>query len=263
MIPPIELGTMLFTMVDPHRGHEVNYNRWYESDHFYSGCMVAEWNFCGDRFVATRELKSLRYPTESPMTPDPMIGSYLALYGVIKGRHDEWNRWSVDEVNNLHREGRMYPERDHIHTLLYDFREAWKADPNGTSPEQALDRNYSGLVVNVGEFVGDTNNWDGLAAWTRSWADEHRGAEWAPDLVMTLAPIPLLDDAPADVGRIPNIERRFLQLHFCDHPAEAGWAGGWDTFGAALDASGVGRHLWTSPFRQTVFGTDRYTDELW
>jgi len=31
---PIKLGSMLFTLVEPRRGHEVAYNRWYERDHF-------------------------------------------------------------------------------------------------------------------------------------------------------------------------------------------------------------------------------------
>lgn len=261
MIPPIALGTVLFTMVEPHPGHELEYNRWYERDHFYSGCMVAEWNFCGDRFVATKRLKDLRYPAESPMTPDRSIGSYLAIYGVIAGKHDEWNRWSVDQVNNLHREGRMFTARDHIHTLLYDYRGSWQADPNGTRIEQALDRGYPGLVVNVGEFTGD-NDWAALSAWTATWADSHRGEAWAPDLVSTNSPIPLLPDAPADVVRIPNIGKRFLQLHFVDHDPAEGWDRGWERFGAELDASGFARHVWTAPFQQTVFGTDRFVDEL-
>ncbi|MEY2643042.1 MAG: hypothetical protein RLZZ368_1689, partial [Actinomycetota bacterium] len=37
---PIELGTLLFTMVEPHKGYEVEYNRWYERDHFYGGVLV-------------------------------------------------------------------------------------------------------------------------------------------------------------------------------------------------------------------------------
>ena len=37
---PIELGTLLFTMVEPTKGHEVEYNRWYERDHFYGGVLV-------------------------------------------------------------------------------------------------------------------------------------------------------------------------------------------------------------------------------
>ena len=35
----IALGSALFTLVEPHTGHEVAYNRWYERDHFYAGCM--------------------------------------------------------------------------------------------------------------------------------------------------------------------------------------------------------------------------------
>ncbi len=30
---------MLLTLVDPHKGFERAYNRWYERDHFYGGCM--------------------------------------------------------------------------------------------------------------------------------------------------------------------------------------------------------------------------------
>ena len=37
---PIKLGSILLTVVEPRRGHEVAYNRWYERDHFYAGCMI-------------------------------------------------------------------------------------------------------------------------------------------------------------------------------------------------------------------------------
>ena len=60
---PVKVGSMLFTMVDPHPGHEVAYNRWYERDHFYAGCMVGPWLFAGRRWVAPRSL-TLRPPSE-------------------------------------------------------------------------------------------------------------------------------------------------------------------------------------------------------
>ena len=59
---PIVAGSALFTLVDPNRGHEVAYNRWYERDHFYAGCMIGPWLFAGKRWVATRALKDLRFP---------------------------------------------------------------------------------------------------------------------------------------------------------------------------------------------------------
>ena len=259
----ITLGTLLFTMVEPHRGHEVAYNRWYERDHFYAGCMVGAYNFAGDRFVATADLKALRYPADSPMTPDPSQGSYLAIYWVLAGHHDEWNRWSVDNVRMLHETGRMFPERTHIHTVLYDHHWSHQPDPNGTPVELALDRNYPGLVVNVGELAPGVTH-DDVEAWTRTtWAPRAMGSSWGPDLIAGSTPLPLLDDAPPDVPRVANADRRFLQLHFCAGDPTTDWAEGYGRYGADLEASGLATHLWTAPFIQTVFGTDTYTDQLW
>ena len=67
---PIKLGSLLFTLVEPERGHEVEYNRWYERDHFYAGCQIGAWNLAGTRFVATRECKAKRYPADSPLSLD-------------------------------------------------------------------------------------------------------------------------------------------------------------------------------------------------
>ena len=259
----IALGTMLFTMVEPTRGHEVAYNRWYERDHFYAGCMVGAYTFAGDRFVATRRLKDLRYPDVSPMAPDPSTGSYLALYWVLAGHHDDWNRWSVDTVTGLHRDGRMFAERTHVHTVLYDFGWSVQATTDGTTAELALDRGYAGLVVNVGELA-EGRTFGDVESWTRgTWAPEAMSRPWGPDLVLHATPLPLLDDAPADVPRIANADRRFLQLHFLDHDPADEWDEGYRRYGAALEASGVASHLWTAPFVQTVVGTDTYTAELW
>lgn len=259
----IKLGTMLFTMVEPHKGHEVEYNRWYERDHFYGGCMIAAYNFAGDRFVATKPYKELRYPADSPMTPDPMTGSYLAIYWVLAGHHDEWNRWSVDQVKNLHATGRMFAERTHIHTVLYDTQWSAQRTEWGTPAELALDRGYQGLVVNVGELADGVTH-EQIEEWTRAtWGGNAFSAPWGPDLVIDATPLPLLDDAPPDVPRVQNADRRFMQLHFLDHDPAEGWAEGYGRFGAELEASGLAKHLWTAPFIQTVFGTDTYTNELW
>ena len=92
---PIELGMALFTMVEPHKGHEVAYNRWYERDHFYAGCQIGTYNLGGRRFVATKALKSLRYPDPSPIVPDQQTGSYLALYYVHAGGTLHWWQWAA------------------------------------------------------------------------------------------------------------------------------------------------------------------------
>ena len=61
----VRIGSALITMVEPHRGHEHAYNRWYEDDHFYSGAMAMPWMFAGRRWVAPRALQQLRYPEDS------------------------------------------------------------------------------------------------------------------------------------------------------------------------------------------------------
>jgi hypothetical protein len=257
---PIKLGSMLFTMVEPHRGHEVEYNRWYERDHFYAGCMVGAWTFAGARFVATRDLKALRFPDSSPITPDNRLGSYLALYWILDGHHDEWNRWAVDQVNWLHANGRMFPHRDHIHTLLYRYEWSVLRDPEGPSAELALDRRYPGLGVVVGQAAEGVGR-EELASWYRQ-----RLGPWmegsAVGMCLCFKPLPLLVDAPGDVPRSEPAEERFMHLYFLEEHPAALWEGHFVRPAAELEASGLGRVLWASPFVATVPGTDTYADQL-
>jgi hypothetical protein len=245
---PVRLGSILFTLVEPHPGHEVAYNRWYERDHFYAGVMVGPHTLAGQRWVATRADKALRQP------PD-MAGSYLGLYWIEDGHHDEWNRWGVDTVNRLHADGRMFAERDHVHTGLYAVAWAHRRDPDGVPPELALDHRYRGLVAMLVE--GDVGPW---------YRDEHLPAVvpgLPVDQVLAFTPLPLLPDAPTDVGRHETTAQRLLLLWFLDaDPADA-WATGFADHGAVLTAQGSGRLAWAAPFRPTVPGTDTYTDQLW
>ena len=257
---PIKLGSILFTLVQPHAGHEVEYNRWYERDHFYAGCMISAWNFAGQRWVATKDLKALRYPIEpNPITPSPQTGSYLALYWILAGHHDEWNRWGVDQVTWLHANGRMFAERDHIHTLLYNFE--WSVGhAEGVSPELALDHRYPGMAVTVVDATGDRG---ALEEWYRTTVLPHRTSEGSPvDQVLAFTPRPLLGDAPADVGRTPDAAGRLLLLWFLNDPVEVVWDGQLAGHGAEVEASGLGRLVWASPFLPTIPGTDTYTDQL-
>ncbi len=141
---PVQLGSLLFTLVDPERGHEVAYNRWYERDHFYAGLhdrslAIRRWSFRGDR-----EEKARCAPGPNPVTGEGGRGTYLALYWVLEGRHDEWNRWAVDQVNTLHAAGRMFPHREHVHTALYDQTMVVDRDRDGVPVELALDHRYPG-----------------------------------------------------------------------------------------------------------------------
>src|SRR6187401_525310 len=94
----IRVGSLLFTMVEPHKGHEVAYNRWYERDHFYAGCMVGPWLFSGRRWVATSDLKDQRPTPDEPLFGDPRAGTYLATYWVEDGHHDDHFSWGLEQV---------------------------------------------------------------------------------------------------------------------------------------------------------------------
>jgi hypothetical protein len=242
----VRLGSMLFTLVEPHRGHEVAYNRWYERDHFYAGCMVGPWLFAGRRFVATRALKGLRFGSEPDLFGDRALGSYLAVYWILDGRHEDHVDWALRQVHWLHDHGRMFGERDHIHTLMYGL--AW-ANGQGVPPELALDHPFGGLTATVvklddGVTVDDLGQWVGRLR---------------PELELGFTPIPLPPDAP--VTQAP-VEGHVLNLSFTtDDPTT--W---WDEQHAAaeqLERDGIGRMLWTAPFIPTIPGTDTYTDELW
>ncbi|HJR25622.1 MAG TPA: hypothetical protein VJ804_09125 [Acidimicrobiales bacterium] len=247
----VRLGSMLFTLVEPHRGHEVAYNRWYERDHFYAGCMVGPWLFAGRRWVAPRPLKDLRFGAEPDVFGDVDRGSYLAVYWILDGRHDDHVDWALRQVQWLHANGRMFAERDHVHTLLY--RHASTAGASSVPAELALDHPFGGLTATlVRPAPGVTA--DDLGRYV---ADA-----FAPELELGFAPIPLPPDAPVTQQGQDRLEGCLLNLSFTT-ASPATW---WEEQRSAADrvrADGVGELLWTAPFVPTIPGTDAYTDQLW
>jgi hypothetical protein len=259
---PIKLGSILLTVVEPHRGHEVAYNRWYERDHFYSGCMVGPYNFAGRRFVATKDLKDLRDPDPSEITGEPARGSYVALYWVLDGYHDIWNKWAVRQVRALHAAKRMFEERDHVHTLLYNFAWEQRRDPDGVPVELALDHPFRGIVPVWIDRAEDVSM-EELTDWLRH---EHLpnlmpGTDAA--LVAAFTPLPLLIDAPGDVPRQEATDRRVLLIWFLDAHPSAAWEPVIAEHRRQVEGQGKGRVIAALPFIPTIVGTDTYTDRLW
>jgi predicted TIM-barrel fold metal-dependent hydrolase len=237
---------------EPHRGHEVAYNRWYERDHFYAGCMVGPWLFAGRRFVATRALKDLRFGSSPDVFGGQDLGSYLAVYWILDGRHDDHVDWALRQVKWLHAHGRMFPERDHIHTLMY--RHTWTAGAGDNVPaELALDHPFGGLTATLVELDDGVTPAD-LGDWVASTC--------LPELELGFTPIPLADDAPVTQVGLDRLDRRVMNLSFTSDSPDAWWDEQRDA-AAQLERAGIGRMLWTAPFVPTIPGTDTYTDELW
>ena len=117
--------------------------------------------------MATADLKALRDPDPSVITGEPARGSYISVYWVLDGYHDVWNRWALRQVNALHAAGRMFQERDHVHTLLYNFAWEQRRDPDGVPVELALDHPYRGFVATFIDRADDITN-EELWSWLRS-----------------------------------------------------------------------------------------------
>src|SRR5205085_12091681 len=104
---PVKVGSMLLTLVDPNKGFERAYNRWYERDHYYGGCMIGPYCLAGSRWVAPRELKDRRWPQHDNAVATPWdAGSYVAIYFVEQGHHNDFLGWGRKQVRPLYRRGR-------------------------------------------------------------------------------------------------------------------------------------------------------------
>ena len=119
----VDLGQAMIVMIEPDRDPErlAEYNRWYEHDHVYSGVVAGPGAFSYSRFVATRELKDLRYPDSSAIAQPVDKGSYLSFFYLLAGQVDEHYAWSFPESARLNEQGRMNGDRELVSLSLYDF----------------------------------------------------------------------------------------------------------------------------------------------
>ncbi len=257
----VRLGSALITLVEPHRGHEVDYNRWYERDHFYGGCLIGADCFSGGRFVATRDLKQLRAPAESQLTGPADRGSFVSLYWIQDGQHEAWMRWAGTTVHELHAAGRMFDEREHVMTKLWQHDWTVHRDVDGVPTALALDHPYAGIAMVVGQTADGVDPAD-VDTWYR---DEHLPATIAGTRVsqvvkMSLLPMP---------GSAPGVDAsddgagRFIHLYFCDVDPVVAWGQTLLGHAETFAATGLGEIQFSSPFHRTVPGTDTHVDRLW
>src|SRR5579864_411278 len=220
----VAIGAALITMVEPHPGHERAYNRWYEDDHFYAGAMAMPWMFAGRRWVATRDLQLLRYPSSSAIAQPVTAGCYLSLYWITAGRYRDHLRWTVATNARLLPDGRVFQERTHVFTAFSDYAGCVYRDGDGPRDIHALDHPYAGVVL---EAIDSTTPEDRprLLRWLE---DEHlplvlQGSRAA--MCTLFQPFPLPPGATY-VKDVPGGDRRLTLCWFLESdPREC-----WDTF---------------------------------
>jgi hypothetical protein len=256
----IELGHALITMVEPHQESVIDYNRWYEHDHFLSGVLTGPGAFAGRRFVATRDLKRLRFPDPSPIAHPITNGSMITLYWIERDQLDAHCQWGFPEAARLAGLGRMRSDRDHVSTAYYDLVSTTGRGTRPVPVELALHHPYEGLVMIWTEATAP-----GHPAWSARLGDELVERDSPIGRVVTVRPTVLPEPLPAMPGVIIGGEpSRDILVHCCflDHDAGDVWPALHDRLKRALDAPGA-TPLLIAPFIPTVPGTDRYLDELW
>jgi hypothetical protein len=259
---PVKLGSMLFTMVDPLPGHEVAYNRWYERDHFYAGCLVGPWLFAGRRWVAPRALKELRFPEPSPLArPTVKAGSYVAIYWIHADHHDEHHAWAIQQVRWLYANGRGFTQRTHVHTLLYTYDWTHYRDADPVPIELSLDHSFPGLVSVAIERAPGVEQ-AALDAWLREKYLPRMLAGSQIASCTTFSPIPQQEKAPMDIPRVERTDRLDLQLYFLDSEPMQVWSR-FQRLAGDLAEAGLGQVVFASPWIPTIIGSDAYTDQLW
>lgn len=257
----IDLGHAMITMVEPTRDpvRLREYNRWYEHDHAYSGVLVGPWSFSYGRWVATRPLKDLRYPSAGTVAEPVDHGSFIAFYWYLKDRVDEHFAWSFPQTQWLGEQGRMNAEREHVSTSLYDFRGSVNRPGWPVPPEITLDHRYAGLVVTWVDRAPDANI-EQLEGWLLgellpSVATE--GSSVAQALVFSPRDFPGVPDTGVGVGE------KVLVAWFLQRDPREVWADTFADLGDKVAASGLGSVGLAAPFIPVVPGTHTYLDELW
>ncbi|GGY22178.1 hypothetical protein [Streptomyces djakartensis] len=255
-------GHALITMVEPHPGHEYAYNRWYEDDHYYAGAMAMPWMYAGRRWVATRDLRLLRYPERSAVAQPVTTGCYLSTYWITAGRYDDHMRWTVAINKRLNRDARVYHDRTHVLTAFQDHEATvYRDGAAGPRDVHALDHPYAGLVLQVVEADAPGRRAP-LLEWLCTRHLPRRLAGSPAAMVTVFRPTPLPGDRMTYVKQVEGVDTRLTLLWFLQTDPRQCWESHFTGLDTAVAESGLGRVELVAPFIPTVPGTDTYVDRL-
>jgi hypothetical protein len=263
----VRIGGALITMVEPNPGHEHDYNRWYEDDHFYSGAMHGPWTFAGRRWVAPKALRQRRIAVADSAVQPPDAGCYISLYWITEGHEADNERWSVVAMRDaLMPFGRGFTERLHVYTAFHRYRFAAVRDKGPMQPHLALNASFTGLVVEVIDAPTEAD----LPA-LQSWLENEHIPQFLPSspagMVIAFTPVPFSQGRIEQPGTPavpppPGVGIQLCLLWFLDRDPFVCFPDTFTSHVDALAASGKGTLRFCGPFVPTVVGTDRYVDEL-
>ena len=258
---PVDVGAALFSLHDPHRGHERAFNRYYERDHMYAAALLAPFTIAGQRWVATQPLKQLRQPDISPFG-EIAAGSYLTMFWVQAGHLANQQAWVSEQMASLVEAGRTFAHRDVQSATAYDHVGSYERDHDGVPPFMALDHRYPGCVWMIVERAED-ESLDTFTSWLIGDFFPNRFAGTSVAMATAFTPRPKEPWWPAAAPEVQGVGRRVAVAAFIEADPREVWKEVFSPLAPALAASGHGRALFVAPFIPTRPGTDTYTDELW
>ena len=154
----VALEGVVYTLVDVHPGHDEDFERWYENDHFYAGGTLGPSVLSGRRWYAPRTLRESRWVSPDCLLPDPYAGTNLATYWLTAGGLDAFYDWIRPELGVLRAAGRMFADRTHVNTDGYRLESVVDTPaPSAVRPHVALDHPFPGLFVAYQTPGGDTS----------------------------------------------------------------------------------------------------------
>lgn len=259
------VGGGLVTTVEAVSGQEIDYVRWYEDDHYISGALAWPWLFSGRRWIATRDLKPLRQPSEGSFVEPVSKGSFLHTYLITEGHIDDIELLAARSLDRLESENRMGRSvgRVHLYTHFQDYLGAAYAPGCTVRDIHAFDHPFNSVVLEVLD-ASETELRGQLVDWLIA---EHAPTvlDRGPSMCLVFAPRPqrLTGDAVAVLKTLPphNAARLTVLWLSAGEPAETYHAAFTDEQDTVRQA-GHGTVRFLAPFRPAIPGTNTYLDQL-
>jgi hypothetical protein len=258
----VELGYAIMALHEPEPGCEVAFNRWYERDHFYSAAMFAPYSMAGQRWVATRPLKRLRYPEQSPFGGPSQLGSFLSFIWIQAGHLEDQQSWVAEEQKRLVAAGRTFERRTVQTATVHEYLGGAFREGDRVPAETALDHRYPGLVWTWLERQGGIPLRE-LSSWLVEEELPSRLASSAAAMTLAFTPMPKAPWWPKAAPEVPGVGERIVLAHFLEVDPRDCWDADFAGLGKLLEGTGRVRPLLVAPFIATVPGTDAYTGDLW
>lgn len=246
-------------------GHEREFNRWYEDDHFYSGAMAGPWVLAGRRWVATHALRQTWIPEDSPIISPDGQGCYFKAYWFAEGHEDDAELWMNEAFEDLQTPDRFptmrfgaaaTPRVQRLSRYSSFQRHLFTCSRDGgpMGAVHALDYPFAGLALDVVRLDGEPA--DLVAA-----LEPAVQAELGP----ARSPIAVCFERSSNQwlpSAAPQHDGELIVLWFFeDAPGDEGYSVRLADFHRAIRTAGA-RLALSASFVPTLPGTDAYVDEL-